>query len=162
MAYGNRKTQESGYVWNPACYWWKQQNPRRTLSLFIVVLMWYGGPSVYSSNYETLQNATPLRWRLNGRDSVSNHQPHDCLLYVLFRRRSKKTWKLRVTGLCAGKSPGTGEFPAQMASNAAKVSIWWRYHGFAEYHVANHHNICFVYIAKQQCVENWHLHCIVK
>ena len=29
----------------------------------------------------------------------------------------------------AGNSPGTGEFPAQMASNAANVSIWWRHHG---------------------------------
>ena len=69
-----------------------------------------------------------LRWRRNGRDSVSNHQPHDCLLNRLFRRRSKKTSKLRVTGLCAGNSPGTGEFPAQMASNAENVSIWWRHH----------------------------------
>ena len=24
---------------------------------------------------------------------------------------------------------GTGEFPAQMASNAENVSIWWRHHG---------------------------------
>ena len=69
-----------------------------------------------------------LRWRHNGRYSVSNHQPHDCLLNGLFRRRSKKTSKLRVTGLCAGNSPGTGEFPAQMASNAENVSIWWRHH----------------------------------
>ena len=69
-----------------------------------------------------------LRWRQNGRDSVSNHQPHDCLLNRLFRRRSKKTSKLRVTGLCAGNSPGTGEFPAQMASYAENVSIWWRHH----------------------------------
>ena len=30
--------------------------------------------------------------------------------------------------LCAGNSPGTGEFPAQMASNAENVSIWWRHH----------------------------------
>ena len=43
-----------------------------------------------------------LRWRHNGRDSVSNHQPHGCLLNRLYRRRSKKTLKLRVTGLCAG------------------------------------------------------------
>ena len=70
-----------------------------------------------------------LRWRHNGRDSVSNHQPHDCLLNRLFRRRSKKTSKLCVTGPCAGNSPGTGEFPAQMASNAENVSIWWRHHG---------------------------------
>ena len=67
-------------------------------------------------------------WRHNGHDNVSNHQPHDCLLNRLFRRRSKKTSKLRVTGLCAGNSPGTGEFPAQMASNAENVSIWWRHH----------------------------------
>ena len=64
-----------------------------------------------------------LRWRQNGRDSVSNHQPHDCLLNRVFRRRSKKTSKLRVTGLCAGNSPGTGEFPAQMASYAENVSF---------------------------------------
>ena len=51
------------------------------------------------------------------------------LLNRVFKRRSKKTLKLRVTGLCAGNSPATGEFPAQMASNAENVSIWWRYHG---------------------------------
>ena len=38
----------------------------------------------------------------------------------LFMRGSKKTSKLRVTGLCAGNSPGTG--------NAENVSIWWRHH----------------------------------
>ena len=68
-----------------------------------------------------------LQWRHNGRDSVSNHQPHDCLLNCLFRRRWKKTSKLRVTVLCVGNSPGTGEFPAQMASNAENGSIWWRH-----------------------------------
>ena len=72
-----------------------------------------------------------LQWRHKGPDSVSNHQFHDCLLNRLFRRRSKKTSKLRVTGLCAGNSPGTGEFPAQMASNAENVSIWWRHHEVA-------------------------------
>ena len=71
---------------------------------------------------------SPLRWRQNGHDGVSNHQPHDCLLNRLFRRRSKKTSKLRVTGLCAWNSPVTGEFPAQMASNGENVSIWWHHH----------------------------------
>ena len=61
------------------------------------------------------------------RDGVSNYQPHDCLLNRLFRRRSKKTLKLRVTGLCAGNSPVTGEFLAQMASNAENISIRWRH-----------------------------------
>ena len=69
-----------------------------------------------------------LHWRQNGRDGVSNHHPHDCLLNRLFRLRSKKTSKLRVTGLCAGNSPLTGEFPAQMDSNEENASIWLRYH----------------------------------
>ena len=69
-----------------------------------------------------------LQWRHNEHDCVSNHQPRHCLLNRLFGRRSKKTSKLRATGLCVGNSPGTGEFPAQRASNAENVSIWWRHH----------------------------------
>ena len=69
-----------------------------------------------------------LQWRHKGCDNISNHQHYDCLLNRLFRRRSKKTSKLRVTGLYAGNSPGTGEFPAQMASNAENASIWSRHH----------------------------------
>ena len=69
-----------------------------------------------------------LLWRHNGHDGVSNHQPHDCLLNRLFRRRLKKTSKLSVIGLCAGNSPLTGEFPAQRASNAENVAILWRHH----------------------------------
>ena len=66
--------------------------------------------------------------------AVSNHQRLDCLLNRLFRRRSKKTSKLRVTGLCVGISPVTGEFPAQRASNAENVSIWWRHYDIAPFH----------------------------
>ena len=40
----------------------------------------------------------------------------------------KKTSKLRVIELCAGNSPVTDEFPAQMSSNEENVSIWWRHH----------------------------------
>ena len=43
-------------------------------------------------------------------------------------RRSKKTLKLRVAGLGEGTSPVTAEFPAQRASNAENISIWWRHH----------------------------------
>ena len=53
-----------------------------------------------------------------GRDGVSNHKTHKCLLNHLFRRRSKKTSKLRLTGLCVGNSPLTAE----------NVSIRWRHH----------------------------------
>ena len=69
-----------------------------------------------------------MTWRHNGHDGVSNHQPHDCLLNRLFRRRLKKTSKLCVTGLCAGNSPVTGEFPAQSVSNAENISILWCHH----------------------------------
>ena len=57
--------------------------------------------------YYTCLNTTShaaLEWRHNGLDSVSNHQPHNYLLNRLFRRRSKKTSKLRVTGLSEGNS----------------------------------------------------------
>ena len=48
---------------------------------------------------------------INEHDGVSNHQPYDCLLNRLFRRRSNKTSKLHVTGLCAGNSPVTNLRP---------------------------------------------------
>ena len=74
-----------------------------------------------------------LLWRHNELDVVSDHQPHDCLLNRLFSDRSKETSKFRVTDLCAGNSPGTGELPAQRASNAEDVSIWWRHHVMSKY-----------------------------
>ena len=59
----------------------------------------------------------PLCGRHNECDGVSNHHPDDCLLKRLFRRGSKKTSKLRVTGFERGihrwpvkslhKGPGT-------------------------------------------------------
>ena len=52
-----------------------------------------------------------LHWRHNDHDGVSNHQPRGCLLNRLFRRRSKKTSKLRFTGLCVGNSPGPVNSP---------------------------------------------------
>ena len=52
-----------------------------------------------------------LHWRHNDHDGMSNHQPHGCLLNLLFRRWSKKTSKLLVTGLCVGNSPGPVNSP---------------------------------------------------
>ena len=56
----------------------------------------------------------PLQWRHNGWDGVSNHQPHHCLFNRLFRRRSNKTSMMRVTGLCVGNSPVTGELSSHL------------------------------------------------
>ena len=71
----------------------------------------------HSSSYWQATGAT-LQWRHDELYGVSNYQRLDSLLSRLFRRRSKKTSKLRVTDLCAGNSTVTSEFPAQMASNA--------------------------------------------
>ena len=69
-----------------------------------------------------------LQWRHDECESVSNRLCPDCLLKRLFRHRSKKTPKLRVTGLCEGNPSVTGGFPSQRSSNAENVSIWWRHH----------------------------------
>ena len=71
---------------------------------------------------------------------VSNRRHLDCLLKRLFGRRSKKTSKLRATGLCEGNSPVIGGFPSQRASNAENVPIWWRHHFIHKVHAVS----CFV------------------
>ena len=43
----------------------------------------------YLGLYTLKNKVLSLQWRHNGRDGVSNHQPHDCLLNRLFGRRSK-------------------------------------------------------------------------
>ena len=62
-------------------------------------------------NQDTNFFIQPLQWRHNERDGVSNHRRLYCLLKRLFRRRPKKSSKLRVTGLCEGNPPVTGGFP---------------------------------------------------
>ena len=73
-----------------------------------------------------VRHYTALLWRHNERDGVSNHASLDSLLNRLFRLRSKKISKLRVTGICQGNTPVTVEFPWQRTSNAENVSILWR------------------------------------
>ena len=67
------------------------------------------------------------RWR-NVCRMASQIMSYYCLLNRLSRQRSKITSKPRVTGLCGGNSSVTCEFPAQRASNAENVSIWWRHY----------------------------------
>ena len=58
-------------------------------------------------------------------DAIMSARPSQItsLTSVYSRRRTKKTSKPRVTGLCEGNSPVTGEFPAQKASNAENVIV---------------------------------------
>ena len=53
-----------------------------------------------------------LQWCHNERNDVPNHQPQ-LFTHLLFSHRWEKTSKLRVTGLCMGNSPVTGEFPCK-------------------------------------------------
>ena len=80
---------------------------RTTLLLFIHVYI----SGHKQANIHTWTIAHLLKWRHNDHDGVSNHQPHGCLLNRLFTRRSKKTSKLRVTGLCVGNSPAPVNSP---------------------------------------------------
>ena len=117
-------TRWSRGIWVKTTRIWPQPNNKKRESS----AYHFGHTAVNISGFNNSDYIISLWWRHNDHDGVSNHQPHDCLLNRLFRRRSKKTSKLRVTGLCVGNSPGTGEFPAQRASNAENVSIWWRHH----------------------------------
>ena len=51
----------------------------------------------------SFRNSSLQRYH-NERDGISNHNRLDCLLNCLFRRISRKSRKLRVTGLCEGNS----------------------------------------------------------
>ena len=101
-----------------------------------------------------------FHWRHNGRYVVSNHQPRDCLLNRLFSRRSKKTSKLCVTGLCVGNSSATGEFPAQRASNTENASVWWRFLGkirsvCRHAHISTHKHTFIEYIPRKMYIVLW-------
>ena len=90
-----------------------------------------------------------LHRRHNERDGVSNHQPHECVPNRLLMRRSKKTSKPRVIGLCEGNSLVIGQFPAQRASKEKNASIWWRHHD-TKWHT------CHCFVSGQQ-VDDRHL-----
>ena len=59
-----------------------------------------------------------IQWRHDKRIGVSNHRHLDCLLERLFRRRSTKTSKLLVTGLCEGNPLLTDWFSSHRACKA--------------------------------------------
>ena len=107
---------------------WRETTGFRSIPLTNDQLI--GNPSISWSIRVQRLRRHPLQWRHNEHDGVTNHQPHECLLNRLFRRRSKERSKLCVTGLWGENTPATGEFPAQRASNAENVSLCWRHHAF--------------------------------
>ena len=95
---------------------------------------------------------TPLQLRHNDHDGVSNHQPHGCLLNRAFGRRSKKTSKLRATGLCAGNSswpvnsPHKGPVTRKMFPLDDVIMHKHRQHGHGDESAANFFSLCTSHI----------------
>ena len=79
--------------------------------LLVIAIRFYFQGFINAGSVVCLSVFFALHWCHNDHDGVSNHQPHGCLLNRLFKRRSKKTSKLRVTGLCVGNSPGPVNSP---------------------------------------------------
>ena len=98
---------------------------------------------------------------------VSNHQPHGCLLSRLFRRRTKKTSKLRVTGLCVGNSPGPvtsphkGPVTRKMFPFDDVIMSWIWIDTSIPYHLANRNTmfkrICCIQCTVTLCFQNCYL-----
>ena len=109
--------------------------------------LWGLSTYVHTKQYDNYTSWRKMQWQLKHRlwqygmdEWLHNTKPIDLVDYsyhhddfimgaiasqiTSLTHRSKKTSTLRVTGLCAGNSPVTGEFPAQRASNAENVSIW--------------------------------------
>ena len=83
----------------------------RSTQYSVIIAMSFHIDPLTNGNLPHHGEITALQWRHNDHDSVSNDQPHGCLLNRLFRRRSKKTSMLRVTGLCVGNSSGPVNSP---------------------------------------------------
>ena len=129
---GEFPTQMASYVENVSIWWYHHVGERCTKDIHAPYpLTWDTMVQIYFNIYIVLhQNyfksnfqhdfylPCNLYWSLTTKTifvgpniTLWNHQPHHCLLNRLFRCRSKKTQKLRVTDLCEGNSPVTGEFP---------------------------------------------------
>ena len=95
------------------CVGWKCLPLRITGPLWGKSQVTDGFPSQWTSKAESVAKLTLhlCAWRPNERVGVSNHQHLDCLLCRLFIRTSKKTPKLRVTGLCEENLPWPVDSP---------------------------------------------------
>ena len=104
------------YLW---IIYWRMVKPYRYRCFIVVLFIKSLAPGRCSGNFQS------LRWRHNEHDGVSNHQPIDCLLNCLFRRKSTKHQSSASLAFVRGihRSPVT-----QRASNAEIVSIWWCHH----------------------------------
>ena len=92
----------------------------RKLIVFIVLWLKETSPFVHVA-------VCTLQWRHNERHWVSNHRHFDCILIACSGADQ------RIHQHSALLAFVTGEFPAQKASNAENVSIWWRHQAQLEW-----------------------------
>ena len=57
---------------------------------------------------------------------------------------------------CAGNPPETGKFPAQMASNAENVSIWWRHHVLSPPQIEHYRELSLMTKKYRVTWASWH------
>ena len=84
--------------------WFATSRPGTPVSVRLVYLFNAESVSILWHIWQTCSwfasmDPCTLPWRHNECNGVLNHQPHDCLLSRSFRYSTKKTSKLRVTGI---------------------------------------------------------------
>ena len=125
--------------------WWKfRQNDHICVSVYILLLYYYNDV-ILGMIVSQITSLTIVYSAVYSDADQRKHQSSASL------------------AICAGNSPGTGEFPAQMARNAEIVSFWWRHHTQADrssadtdYRIQIHSNICIcnthAYICIHRCL----------
>ena len=91
-------TDESGYGWVIAYVAEMLRQSAEITHIFFSIPKW--AQRYFKTELAAQSIVFALQWRHNELEGVSDldHQPHDCLLNRVSRRRSKKTSELRVTG----------------------------------------------------------------
>ena len=79
----------------------------------------------------------PLQCHYNERDGVSIHRRLDCLINRLFKQRSKKTSKFRVTGLCEGIHRWPVNSPRKGQQRGKRCHLMTSWCGTASYNLEN-------------------------
>ena len=97
-------------------------------------------PFPYACPYSCAYHLSALQWCHNGRLNMASQITSLTIVYsTVYSGADQRKYQICVTGLWAGKSPVTGEFPSQRASNAENVSIWWRHH--ASVRTSGYHSV---------------------
>ena len=120
-------TAQYWYYWHPAemrmCHW---SDGDKFCKLHPVDLLraWF----CHSKTNHTIQ------WRHNDHDGVSKSPASRLFTQLFIQTQIKENIKATRHWPLCGEFTGTGEFPAQRASYAENVSIWWRHHEQNRFH----------------------------